>query len=155
MVIAITSALDPVNEADETEEEGVARPIRASSATSSTGTTRKRVRARLHRNRGRNSNGGGTVVQKRRLQSAFRPTRAPLFEASPPDPFIDSVEPTSENYGHSHSPPTRDPYYSPSKFERERKRKQRLKLANRGTLEPVTHNSFDQGSGELEKVQII
>lgn len=131
-----TELVDPVEEVDSTEEEDPApRPIRASAAAT---TPRKRRRGR--------KNGNDNVrskVQKRRLAATFRPTRAPLFEASPPDPYMDSgvVGPTS-HYGHSHSPPTRDPYYSPSKFERERKR-QRIKLASEAPLVPLPQNSFD------------
>lgn len=130
--------VDPVDDVDETEEDGPPpRPIRASSASGTAATPRrKRVRGR------KNRAGQGRNVQKRRLQE-FRPTRAPLFEASPPDPYQQNgiVGPT-EHYGHSHSPPTRDPYYSPSRYERERRR-QRIKLASEAPLSPLPQNSFD------------
>lgn len=150
-----------MDEAEETEEEGNNRPIRASSRTESSSsasvTVRKRVRARArarsNRSRGNDdSNDGNTprgrVIQKRRLSSqSHRPTRAPLFEASPEDPFNElngaSVEPET-HYGHSHSPPTRDPYYSPSKYEREKQR-QKAKLSNDGL-------SYESGSGSTELV---
>ncbi|CAL8099890.1 unnamed protein product [Orchesella dallaii] len=133
IVITVVAAQSPVDEVDDEENEEVARPIRAS--------PRKRVRSRNNNKSNSNENRG---VQKRRLSAAFRPTRAPLFEASPPDPFRDGeVGPNGHN-GHSHSPPTRDPYYSPSRFEREKKR-QRIRL----TSEAPLRNSFDV-SGSTE-----
>lgn len=137
--------VDPVDDVDETDEDDPPpRPIRASASTSPS-TPRKRIRGR--------KNGGGAArstgveaVQKRRLPVAFRPTRAPLFEASPPDPYSDSglVGQNENHYGHSHSPPTRDPYYSPSRYEKE-KRRHRIRLSNESPppLVPLPQNSFD------------
>ncbi|ODM98251.1 Pro-resilin [Orchesella cincta] len=132
IVITVVAAQSPVDEVTDEENEEVARPIRAS--------PRKRVRSRNNNNKSNENRG----VQKRRLPGAFRPTRAPLFEASPPDPFLDGeIGPNGHN-GHSHSPPTRDPYYSPSRFEREKKRT-RIRL----TSEAPLRNSFDV-SGSTE-----
>lgn len=140
ITITITSAINPVEQPEALEEEGVARPIRGTSETTGPSSTRKRGRVRYHKH-----GGGIQAVQKRRLPTSFRPTRAPLFEASPPDPFLElgAVGPTAgDHYGHSHSPPTANPYYSPSRYERERKR-QRVKSVRDGIPPTLEQNEFE------------